>query len=69
CFTTEQLLQQTWVSTYLQIHATYKVIWNELPLLVFGSPNTDRLFKPFTIALVSYDKNAKCHNQLYNLTD
>ncbi|CAF1063645.1 unnamed protein product [Didymodactylos carnosus] len=64
-FTTKQLFQQIRLTTYLQVDATYKITWNELPMLVFGSTDANRHFKPFGIALVSHDENAKCYNQLF----
>ncbi|CAF1108710.1 unnamed protein product [Didymodactylos carnosus] len=51
-FTTKQLFQQIRLTTYLQVDATYKITWNELPLLVFGSTDANRHFKPFGIALI-----------------
>ncbi|CAF1257415.1 unnamed protein product [Didymodactylos carnosus] len=64
-FTTKQLFQQIRLTTYLQVDATYKITWNELPLLVFGSTDANRHFKPFGVALISHDENAKCYNQLF----
>ncbi|CAF3716596.1 unnamed protein product [Rotaria socialis] len=65
-FTTKQLFQQIRLTTYLQIDATYKLTWNNLPLLVFGSTDANRHFKPFGIALISHDENAECYKQLFN---
>ncbi|CAF2118402.1 unnamed protein product [Rotaria magnacalcarata] len=37
-FTTKQLIQQIKYSSLLQVDATYKLTWNDLPLLVLGAP-------------------------------
>ena len=63
-FTTRQLFQQIKLTNYLQVDATYKLTWNELPLLVFGASDANRHFKPFGIALISHDGNEKCYEQL-----
>lgn len=63
-FTTRQLFQQIKLTNYLQVDATYKLTWNELPLLVFGASDANRHFKPFGIALISHDENEKCYEQL-----
>lgn len=64
-FTTKQLFQQIRCTSYLQVDATYKITWNDLPLLVFGSTDGNRHFKPFGIALVSSDESSKCYEQLF----
>ena len=64
-FTTKQLFQQIKSTTYLQVDATYKITCNELPLLLFGSTDANRHFKPFGIALVSDDENETCYEQLF----
>ena len=63
--TTKQLFQQIKSTTYLQVDATYKITWNELPLLVFGSTDANRHFKPFGITLVSHDENKRRYEQLF----
>ena len=65
-FTTKQLFQQIQLTTYLQVDATYKVTWNNLPLLVFGSTDAHRHVKPFGMALISEDENAECYVKLFN---
>ena len=59
--TTKQLFQQINSTAYLPVDATYKITWNELPLLTFGSTDANRHFKPFGIALVSHDENETCY--------
>ncbi|CAF5169613.1 unnamed protein product, partial [Rotaria magnacalcarata] len=46
----------TQLSSLLQVDATYKLTWNELPLLVFGSSDADRHFRPFGVAFVPSDE-------------
>jgi hypothetical protein len=65
-FTTKQLFQQIQLTTFLQVDATYKLNWNNLPLLVFGSTDANRHFKPFGMALISNDENTECFNHLFN---
>ena len=65
-FTTKQLIQQIQLTTLLQVDATYKLTWNDLPLLVFGASDADRHFRPFGVALISSDEDSKCFNQLFN---
>ena len=60
-FTTKQLFQQINSTTYLQVDARYKIMWNELPLVIFGSTYANHHFKPFGIALVSHDENKTCY--------
>ncbi|CAF1271001.1 unnamed protein product [Didymodactylos carnosus] len=48
------------------VDATYKIKWNELPLLVFGASDADRHFRSFGIALTSSDENSACYEQLFN---
>jgi len=36
-FTTKQLIQNMQLTNLLQVDATYKLTWNDLPLLVFGA--------------------------------
>ncbi|CAF2642268.1 unnamed protein product [Rotaria sp. Silwood2] len=64
-FTTKQLIQQIQCTTLLQVDATYKLTWNNLPLLVFGSSDADRHFCPFGIALVSSDEHSSCFKELF----
>ncbi|CAF5050919.1 unnamed protein product, partial [Rotaria magnacalcarata] len=64
-FTTKQLLKDTQLSSLLQVDATYKLTWNELSLLVFGSSDADRHFRPFGVALVSSDEGSACYIDLF----
>ena len=45
-------------TTLLQVNATYKLTWNELPLLVFNSSDANRHFRPFGLILVSTDETS-----------
>ena len=63
--TTKQLLKETQFSTLLQVDATYKFTWNELPLLIFGSSDANHHFRPLGVALVSNDEKSTCHIDLF----
>jgi len=65
-FTTKQLIQQIQNTSLLQIDATYKLTWNDLPLLVFGASAADRHFRPFGLALISTDEHSSCFKQLFH---
>jgi hypothetical protein len=64
-FTTKKLIQQLSCSPLLQIDATYKVTWNELPLLIYGTSDANRRFRPFGAALVSTDESSSCYEMLF----
>ncbi|CAF0818891.1 unnamed protein product [Rotaria sordida] len=64
-FTTKHLIQQIQSTPLLQIDATYKITWNELPLLVFGASDGNRHFHPFGVALVSDDESSSCYEHLF----
>ena len=63
--TTKQLLKETQFSTLLQVDETYKLTWNELPLLVFGSSDANCHFQPLGVALVSNDEKSTCYIDLF----
>ncbi|CAF1515445.1 unnamed protein product [Rotaria sordida] len=65
-FTTKELIRQIQYSPLLQIDATYKLTWNELPLGVFGTPDCNRNFRPFGVAPVSEDESSSCYEHLFN---
>ncbi|CAF4669168.1 unnamed protein product, partial [Didymodactylos carnosus] len=46
CLTTRQLLSTCQYSTVLAIDCTYKITTNELPLVVFGTSDLHRHFRP-----------------------
>ena len=46
--------------------ATYKLTWNNLLLLVIGSADANRHFKPFGIPLISTDEDSECFFDLFN---
>lgn len=53
-------------SSLLQLDGTYKLSWNELPLITFGASDCDRNFRPFGVALVSEDESSSCYEHLFN---
>ncbi|CAF4383101.1 unnamed protein product [Rotaria socialis] len=55
----------TQLSSLLQVDATYKLTWNELPLSVSGSSDADRHFRSFGVALVSSDEGSACYIDLF----
>ncbi|CAF3400184.1 unnamed protein product [Rotaria socialis] len=55
----------TQLSSLLQVDATYKLTWNELPLLVSGSSDADRHFRSFGVALVSSGEGSACYIDLF----
>ena len=65
-FTTKQLILQIQYTSLLQVGATYKLTWNDFPLLVFGASDADRHFRPFDVALISTDEHSTCLKQLFN---
>jgi hypothetical protein len=65
-FTTKELIRQIQYSPLLQVDATYKLTWNELPLLVFGASDCKRNFRPFGLALVCDDEDSTCFEHLFN---
>ena len=65
-FTTKELVRQMQYSTLLQLDGTYKLTWNELPLIVFGASDCNRNFRPFGVALVSEDESSSCYEHLFN---
>ena len=65
-FTTKELIRQMQYSTLLQLDGTYKLTWNELPLIVFGASDCNRNFRPFGVALVSEDESSSCYEHLFN---
>ena len=65
-FTTKQVFQQIRLTIFLQVNATYKLTWNNLPLLVFESTDANRYVKSFGIALISTDEDSECFIDLFN---
>jgi hypothetical protein len=57
-FTTKELIRQLQCSPLLQVDATYKITWNDLPLLVFGGTDCNRNFRSFGVALVCEDESS-----------
>ena len=65
-FTTKELIRQIQCSPLLQVDGMYKLVWNELPLLVFEASDCNRSFRSFGIALVSKDESSSCYEHLFN---
>ena len=65
-FATKQLMQQIQYTSLLPVDAAYKLICNDLPLLIFGLSDADRHFWSFGVALVSPKNTAKCFIKLFN---
>ncbi|CAF1149196.1 unnamed protein product [Didymodactylos carnosus] len=67
CITTRQLLSACKYSSTLVIDCTYKVTWNELPLLVFGTSDLNRHFHPLGLCLISTDESADTFKTLFRV--
>ncbi|CAF1174096.1 unnamed protein product, partial [Didymodactylos carnosus] len=65
CITTRQLLSTTKYSSVLAIDCTYKVTWNNLPILIFGTSDYKRHFHPIGLCLVSSDEGASTYKTLF----
>ncbi|CAF3242083.1 unnamed protein product [Rotaria sp. Silwood2] len=65
-FHNKTTFQQIRLTTFLQIDAIYKLTWNNLPLLVFGSIDANRHFKAFGMALISQNEDSECYTHLLN---
>jgi hypothetical protein len=65
CITTRQLLSTTKYSSILAVDCTYKVTWNNLPLLIFGTSDYKRHFHPISLCLVSSDEAASRYKTLF----
>ena len=65
-FTTKELIRQIQYSSLSQVDGTYKLKWNELPLLVFGTSDCNRSFRPFGVALVCEYESSPCYQHLFN---
>ena len=63
--TTRKLISTTPLSAMLQIDATFKLNWNELPVLVFWSSDDSRRFHPYGIAVIGTDEVASSYITLF----
>ncbi|CAF1552010.1 unnamed protein product, partial [Didymodactylos carnosus] len=63
--TTRQLLSTTKCSSVLAVDCTYKVAWNNLPILIFGTSDYKRHFHPIGLCLVSSDEAASTYKTLF----
>ncbi|CAF1120089.1 unnamed protein product, partial [Didymodactylos carnosus] len=63
--TTRRLLSTASLSVYLQVDGTYKLNWNNFPVLVCGTSDAQRHFHPFGIALVHSDESTACYVDLF----
>jgi hypothetical protein len=50
--TTRKLISTASLSGMLQVDTTFKLNWNELPVLVFGSSDGNRRFHPYGTAVI-----------------
>ncbi|CAF1108729.1 unnamed protein product, partial [Didymodactylos carnosus] len=60
-----RLLSTASLSVYLQVDGTYKLNWNNFPVLVCGTSDAQRHFHPFGIALVYSDESTACYVDLF----
>ncbi|CAF1570008.1 unnamed protein product, partial [Didymodactylos carnosus] len=67
CITTRQLLSACKYSSTLAIDCTYKITYNELPLLVFGTSDLNRHFHPLGLCLISTDESADTFKTLFRV--
>ncbi|CAF1550482.1 unnamed protein product, partial [Rotaria sordida] len=63
--TTRKLISTAPLSGMLQVDATFKLNWNELPVLVFGSSDGNRRFFPYGIAVIGTDEAASSYITLF----
>ena len=63
--TARQLISIGQLSDWLQVDATFKLNWNDLPVLVFGCSDTCRGFYQFGLALIRTDEAASSHIDLF----
>jgi hypothetical protein len=59
--TTRKLMSTAPLSNLLQIDATFKLNWNELPVLVCGSSDGNRRFHPYGVAVIGSDEAASSY--------
>ncbi|CAF1246400.1 unnamed protein product [Didymodactylos carnosus] len=64
-FTTRQLVSIGSLLSLLQVDATFKVNWNEIPLLVLGSSDSNRHFHLYGVALISTDEAADSYMHVF----
>ena len=62
---THKLISIAPLSAMLQVDATFKLNWNELPVLVFGSSDSSRRFHPYGIAVIGTNETASSYITLY----
>ncbi|CAF1558682.1 unnamed protein product, partial [Didymodactylos carnosus] len=65
CLSTRQLLSTTKYSSALAIDCTYKVTWNNVPILIFGTSDYKRHFHPVGLCLVSSDEASSTYETLF----
>ncbi|CAF1047790.1 unnamed protein product [Didymodactylos carnosus] len=65
--TTRQLLSACKYSSALAIDCTYKITWNELPLLIFGTSDLNRHFHPLGLCLISTYESADIFKTLFRV--
>ena len=55
-FSTKRLITQAFDSKVLHCDATYKLVWEGMPVLIIGTTDSDRHFHPFGMAICSNEK-------------
>ena len=63
--TTRQLISIGQSSDLLQVDATFKLNWNDLPVSVFGCSDARRSFYPFDIVSIGTDEAASSYIDLF----
>ena len=59
--TIRKLISTAPLSNLLQVDATFKLNWNEFPVIVFGSSDGNRRFHPYGIAVISTNEAASSY--------
>ncbi len=63
--TTLKLISTARLSNLLQVDATFKLNWNDLPVLIFGSSDGNRRFHPYGMATIRTDEGASSYITLF----
>ena len=63
--TTRKSVSTATLSAILQVDATFKLNWNELLVLVFGSSDASRRFHLYGIAVIGTDEAASSYMTLF----
>ncbi len=55
--TTLKFISAVPLPNLLQVDATFKLNWNDLPVLIFGSSDGNRRFHPYGMATIRTDED------------